>query len=162
MSVNCSIEKIWEIPYEHINKKRKHTPPLRGQSLEGSQKKAISKISSSWLWVDKTVLLSVLGVGKPVQLRENNFHGQRLSESQLPSGDEAVTLYEDLGGSLTLFPRFGADPLANDATLQAEREQHFDSVTDFEAVFGDLVNGNPIPYENAILRYANMTMQLVA
>jgi len=52
--------------------------------------------------------------------------------------------------------------LANDATLQAEREQHFDSVTDFETVFGDLVNGDPIPFENAILRYANMTMQLVA
>jgi len=69
--------------------------------------------------------------------------------------------YEDLGGTLTLFPCFGADPLTNNATLQAEREQHFDSVTDFQAVFRDHVNVDPIPFENAILRYANMTMQLV-
>ena len=149
------------VPQEHLNNKRKHTPPLRGQSLKVSQKKTIIKRSSSRLWVDKTFLLSVLGVGKPVQLRDNNFQGQRLSESQVPSSDEAVTSYEDLGGSLTLFPCFGADPLANDTTLQAEREQNFDSVTDFEAVFGELVNGNPIPFETAIVRYANMTIELV-
>ena len=37
LALNCSGGKIWLISNENINKERKHTPPLRGQSLKGKQ-----------------------------------------------------------------------------------------------------------------------------
>ena len=101
LAVNCSNGNIWLIPYEHIRKKT--PPPLRGKSLKGSRKKykdeltfwlihlcivifilivalperkTISKISSSQLWVDKTVLLSVLGVGNQFNYGTTTFKGK--------------------------------------------------------------------------------------
>lgn len=74
----------------------------------------------------------------------------------------AVTAYESQGGNLTVFPCFGVDPLGNNAALQALREQQFHSVTDLRNVFGDLANAVCHSFENAILRYANITMQLLA
>ena len=69
---------------------------------------------------------------------------------------EAVTAYENVGGTLTVFPTFGVDPLADNSELQAAREQHFS----YETYDGDL-NGNSSSFEQAIQRYANITIQLV-
>lgn len=47
---------------------------------------------------------------------------------------EAVTAYENVGGTLTVFPTFGVDPLADNSELQAAREQRFS----YETNDGDL------------------------
>ena len=57
------------------------------------------------------------GVGTPVHLRSGNFQGQRVLANQVPTSMEAITAYENLGGSLTVFPTFGIDPLAENAKL---------------------------------------------
>lgn len=96
-----------------------------------------------------------------MHLRSGNFQGQRVLANQVPTSMEAVTAYDNLGGSLTVFPTFGIDPLAENAELQATREQRFSNETNVETIFGDLVNGNYISFEQAIHRYANITIQLL-
>ena len=97
------------------------------------------------------VLFSVAGVGTPIQLRSNNFQGGRISASELPTSEVAVTAYESRGESLTVFSCFGVDPLGDNAALQALRGQRFNDVTDLQNVFGDIVNASCHSFENAIL-----------
>ena len=81
-----------------------------------------------------------------------------MSASEVPTSEVAVTAYESQGGNLTVFPCFGVDPLGNNATQQAMREQQFHNVTDLRNAFGDLANAVGHSFENAILRYANITI----
>ena len=97
-----------------------------------------------------------------LQLRSSNFQGGRIFASEVPTSEAAVTAYEFQGGSLTVFPSFGVDPLGDDAALQALREERFNNVTDLQNVFGYIVNANCHSFENAILTYANITRQLLA
>ena len=98
-----------------------------------------------------SVLFSVACVGTPIQLRSNNFQGGRISASEVPTSVVAVTAYASQGGSVTVFPCFGVNPLGDDAARQALREQGFNDVTDLQIVFGDIVNANCHSFENAIL-----------
>ena len=95
-----------------------------------------------------------------MHLRNDNFQGQRVLVNQVPTNMEAVTAYENLGGSLTAFPTFGIDPLAKNAELQATREQRFSHETNVDTIFGDLVNSNSTSFKQAIQRYANIAIQL--
>lgn len=96
-----------------------------------------------------------------MQLRSSNLQGQNISATQIPASQEAVAAYENLGGRLTLFPSFGLDPLADNVALQDAREQRFNNEADMETVFGDIVNGIATSFEQAILRFANLTTQLL-
>ena len=80
---------------------------------------------------------------------------------RVPTSEAAVTAYKFQGGSLTVFPSFGVDPLGDVAALQALREERFNNVTDLQNVFGYIVNANCHSFENAILTYANITRQLL-
>jgi len=106
-------------------------------------------------------LSSDTGVGTPVQLRSNNLQGQNIPATQIPTSQEAVAAYENLGGRLKVFPSFGVDPLADNVALQDVRERRFNSETDMATVFGDIVNGTATSFEQAIQRYANLTTQLL-
>ena len=101
------------------------------------------------------------GVGTPVQLRSNNLQGQNMPATQIPTSQEAVAAYENLGGRLTVFPSFGLDPLADNVALQNIRERPFNGEADIETVFGDIVNGIATSFEQAIQGYANLTTQLL-
>ena len=83
----------------------------------------------------RCVFLSNVGVGTLVQLRSVNFQGWRILPSQVPTAMEAVAAYENLGGTLTVFPTFGVDPLAHHSKLQAAREQRFHHETNDETIF---------------------------
>lgn len=96
-----------------------------------------------------------------MHLRSGNFLGGRVLPSQVPTSVEAVTAYENQGGTLTPFPSFGIDPLAENAKLKATREQRYSNETNVETLFGDIVNGNSTSFEQAIQRYANITIQLL-
>lgn len=101
------------------------------------------------------------GVGTPVQLRSSNLQGQNVRATHIPTSQEAVASYENLGGRLKVFPRFGLDPLADNVALQDVRERRFNNETSMETVFGDIVNGIATSFEHAIQRYANLTAQLL-
>lgn len=115
----------------------------------------VSAPLSTFLWSSDT------GVGTPVQLRSNNLQGQNIPATQIPTSQEAVAAYENLGGRLKVFPSFGVDPLADNVALQDVRERRFNSETDMATVFGDIVNGTATSFEQAIQRYANLTTQLL-
>ena len=91
--------------------------------------------------VTSFLLSSDKGVGTPEQLRSNNLQGQNIPATQIPTSQEAVAAYENLGGRLTVFPSYGLDPLADNVALQDMRERRFNSEADIETVFGDVVNG---------------------
>lgn len=95
-----------------------------------------------------------------MQLRRNNFHGKKILAARVPTSQEAVIAYENLGGRLTVFPTFGVDPLSDNSELQVLREQRLGHQTSMETIFGDLVNGNSTSFERAILRFGNLTTQL--
>ena len=106
-------------------------------------------LSFSWLQDKDSVLFSVAGGGRPIQLQNTSFQGRRISASKVPTSEVAVTAYESQGGNSTVFPCFGVDPLDKTA-LQALREQRF-----------NIGNANCHSFENAILTYASITMQLL-
>ena len=117
-------------------------------------------LSFSWLQDKDSVLFSVAGGGRPIQLQNTSFQGRRISASKVPTSEVAVTAYESQGGNSTVFPCFGVDPLDKTA-LQALREQRFNNVTDLQNEFEDIGNANCHSFENAILTYASITMQLL-
>ena len=117
-------------------------------------------LSFSWLQDKDSVRFAVAGGGTPIQLQNTSFQGRRISASKVPTSEVAVTAYESQGGNSTVFPCFGVDPLDN-AALQALREQWFNNVTDLQNEFRDIGNANCHSFENAILTYASITMQLL-
>lgn len=84
-----------------------------------------------------------------------------LSLPAIPTTEEAISLYEAAGGHLTRECSFGVDPLCNNNQLINQRELLFHSSNpDFSFIYGQLVNGNPIYFEEAIISYINITRQL--
>lgn len=69
-----------------------------------------------------TFFLSIAGEGTPVHLRSGNFQGQRVLANQIPTSMKAVTAYENLGATLTAFPTFRIDPLAENAIFHKMNE----------------------------------------
>ena len=72
--------------------------------------------------LEKCSCLFLTGQGKPVILRDSNNLEQVIDPIYLPSCDEAVQVYENLGGRLTMEPHFREDPLNGDQDLQTRRE----------------------------------------
>lgn len=58
----------------------------------------------------------------PMQLCSSNLQGQNIPATQIPTSQEAVAAYENLGGRLTAFPSFDLKPLADNVALQDIRE----------------------------------------
>ena len=98
-------------------------------------------------------------MGKPVNLRSNNNRASQVPPQLVPTSEEVVRRYENLGGSITRFPVFGADPLSTNIQLQHDREQHFISMN-WEQIYGKLVNNNDADFCAAITTYVNTTRYL--
>ncbi|XP_062499233.1 uncharacterized protein LOC134176583 [Corticium candelabrum] len=62
-------------------------------------------------------------LGIPDKLMEENNMAKRLRPAQVPTAEEAVSLYEQSGGTLTLFGDFGIDPVEDHQ--QEQRLQMF-------------------------------------
>ena len=60
----------------------------------------------------------------------------RIAPQVLPSPEEALKLYEEAGGNITRYSRFGEDPLRNDNTRIQQRLSDFHEVYPaFEPIF---------------------------
>jgi len=81
----------------------------------------------------------------------------------IPSADEAGSLYEESGGSLTIFSKYGEDPLAGREDLMSTRMERFSEVwPSFENIYHNLVNDDGRFFRDALFFYIDLTMQLNA
>ena len=86
--------------------------------------------------------------------RSNNNQASPIPQHLVPTSEEVVRCYENLGESITRFPIFGADPLSTNIQLQHVREQHFISVN-WEQIYGKLVNNDDTDFCTAITAFVN-------
>lgn len=102
-----------------------------------------------------------LGKGVPDELMTGNNQCVPIRESYVPSTVQAVQMYEQRGGSLTQWPKFGNDPLEGNMDLMSQRlhqfHHHFPSLN---SIFHDAVNNNETPFCNALTAFCEITYQL--
>ena len=81
----------------------------------------------------------------------------------LPSCDEAVQVYENLGGRLTMEPHFGEDPLNGDQDLQTRKELLWlRDVPDVNVISGHIVNDLDHSFRHVVNIFCGLTRQLSA
>ena len=68
-----------------------------------------------------------VGKGTPNNLQAQNDRTMLINERVVPTGDEAVKLYEERGGQLTFWPEFGIDPLSNSEILASRHSNEFNA-----------------------------------
>ena len=91
----------------------------------------------------------------------SNNQVARIDPQELPSPEEALRLYEEAGGNLTHFSRFGEDPLRNDNTHLQQRSSEFHQrYPAFEPIFYKLVNSDDSLFREALLFFIHLTITL--
>ena len=97
--------------------------------------------------------------GVPNRLMADDNRAQHISPTLLPTADQAVLSYERSGGRLTDPSHFGNDPLHGDRLDIRDRafRQRFPS---FASIFHALVNGDKVPFKQALLFFMDLTRRL--
>lgn len=109
-------------------------------------------------WNDHTIP----GKGCPYELMQENYHTAHFDAALLPSTDELVQAFEASGGHLTYPTPFGKDPLAEVPFLQENRDAAFRQVApELDLVWGQLVNGNPVPFRHCLHLFSELTYDIV-
>ncbi|KXJ11624.1 hypothetical protein AC249_AIPGENE15223 [Exaiptasia diaphana] len=106
--------------------------------------------------VDAWNFHTIPGVGMPIVVRNTNNKAASVPQELIPSAEDVVTRYEAGGGRLTVFPKFGTDPLGSDLNLVRIRERFLDGF-DVDNVYGALVNGMDWHFRNAVTTYCDLT-----
>ena len=92
-----------------------------------------------------------------VRMSSNN-RARKINPHLLPTSIAAVQLYEERGGRLREVSEFGQDPIANNTDKYRIRMQAFtEKYPSFEYIFSSLVNGNTVPFKNALKFYISIT-----
>ncbi len=78
----------------------------------------------------------------------------------VPTCEEIVASYEEMGGQITRFPVFGRDPLSTCLQLMHERERRFNNNINWELIYGKVVNNDDTDFCVAIMTYLNITREL--
>ena len=92
-----------------------------------------------------------------------NNQTKHIDHSLVPSADEAGSLYEESGGSLTIFSEYGEDPLAGrEDMMRARMERFSEDWPSFENIYHNLVNDDGRFFRDALILYIDLTMQLNA
>ena len=86
-----------------------------------------------------------------------NNRAVQIDPQVVQTAAEAGESYEGLGGQFTLFPSFGADPLANYGDRAESREQQFLNQISIQDIMSQLVNGSDLLFPNAIELFPNIT-----
>ena len=86
------------------------------------------------------MLICLAGTRVPnVRMNQDN-RTAKVPPHIIPTLDEAISSYHDMGGELTLSSTFGEDPLST--SLRAVQELEFTTIyPDFEVFFTSAVNG---------------------
>ena len=96
--------------------------------------------------------------GVPNRLAVTKNRTSRVPQSSVPTPEEAVSLFEREGGSLTIFSSFGVDPLASRPDLFQRRHAEFISrFSDFNHIFHSLVNGNDALFRDGLKFFLELT-----
>ena len=94
----------------------------------------------------------------PNQAMLANNHVAQMNPAVVPTSDQAVQLYQDAGGQLSLFNSFGEDPLALNSTLRQQRDwAFFQRYPTFDNVFYKLANGNDSLFREGLLFFIQVT-----
>ena len=92
-----------------------------------------------------------------------NKQSAPIPESYVPSTEQAVQMYEQRGGSLTQWPKFGNDPLEGNVDLMSQRFYQFhEQFPSFNSSFHEAVNNNQTPFRNAVTAFCDITYQLAS
>ena len=68
---------------------------------------------------------------------------QPVTPSLVPSVEDAIQMYTDAGGSITLNSSFGVDPLASSDALINQREIEFtQNNPTFDDIYSNVINGD--------------------
>lgn len=72
-----------------------------------------------------------------------------------------MTDFEQTGSRITLFSKFGVDPLETRPDLQEARMQGFaKQYNELESIFSYAVNGNLTPFREGLLLFISLTNRL--
>lgn len=92
-----------------------------------------------------------LGRGVPNQLQAAMDRTIKVSQTVVPSVKEAVRLYEQQGGHLTMWPYYATDPLSGSQSLSDTRWEAFHHhFPDYIKMYEGIVNGSPLMFQNAV------------
>ena len=97
--------------------------------------------------------------GVPNRLMQQDNRARVIAPSLLPSTDQAIRLYERSGGRLSDPTPFGSDPLHGER--REMRDQAFSRrYPSIDSIFHRLVNGDNLPYKQALLFLIDLTRRL--
>ena len=92
-----------------------------------------------------------------------NNQTKQIDNTLVPAADEAVRMYEENGGHITIFNEFGQDPLRGRQELITIRKERFaEQWPSFGNIFHSLVNGDNTMFHDGLLCFINISMQLTA
>jgi hypothetical protein len=84
-----------------------------------------------------------------------------IAENEIPTNDDAIKLFENVGGFVSADVFVGIDPLADRFDLFQKRDQmFFDSNPPYEVTFAQLLCGRYEPLQKAIFCFITDTMML--
>ena len=85
-----------------------------------------------------------------------------VNPSLVPSVEDAIQMYTDAGGTITLNSSFGVDPLASSDALINQRETEFtQNNPSFDDIYSNVINGDGSFMAAAVLSFINITRNLV-
>ena len=97
----------------------------------------------------------------PDELMTGNKQSVPITASYLPTAAQALQMYEQRGGSLTQWAKFGNDPLEGKVDLTSQRLHQFhQQFPSFVSIFHSVVNNNQTPFRNAITSFCDITSQI--
>ncbi|KAL9965196.1 hypothetical protein ACROYT_G028964 [Oculina patagonica] len=168
---NHRIERIWVEINTRVNYPIKKALNSMVNSDILDMEDGITKFSVSWvtlrvchagcgLVIESWNAHSVPGKGVPNEMQAANNMTVKVPPELLPTTSEAVELYEQQGGHLTVWPEFGKDPLSSEVHLSSARLKQFQShFPEFATMFHGVVNKNPTMFQNAILLFRDLTFE---
>lgn len=99
-----------------------------------------------------------VGKGVPNCLAAGSNFAQPIQSSDIPSPEDAVSMFEGAGGQLTISSPFGSDPLAHRPDLFQIRQSEFlDKFPDFSPIFHNLTNGNDSMFREGLKFFLQLT-----
>lgn len=84
-----------------------------------------------------------------------------VNPSLVPSVEDAIQMYTDAGGTITLNSSFGVDPLASSDVLINQRETEFtQNNPSFDDIYSNVITGDGSFMAAAVLSFMNITRNL--
>lgn len=171
---NHIIERIW------VELNKRVTYPVKRVIISMDDQGVIDMDCSVTKFAVSTVLLRVCEVGMkrmvaawnshpiprrgvPNRLQDQVYHTSMIHCLEVPDGDRAVQQYRQQGGQITDPVIFGYDPIT-DPSLASAREVRWlqECGMDASDIFSQVISGNSVPLESAIISYIRITDELSA